>query len=91
MSKNETRDEVGSADDFIWVKEAERAILEGWNELEPIEPLGFPSRPVSLVDLEPANPHHIHPDFIQHCQAMENVDFEDSKDLGIGVWVVVVL
>ena len=64
MSENETRDEVGSADDVVWVKEAKRAILEGWNKSEPIEPLGFPPRPVSLVDLEPANPDDVHPDFV---------------------------
>ena len=87
VSRMKTRDEVGPADDVVWIEKAKCAILECWDELETVQPFGFPPSPVRLVKPEPADPKDVHPDFVRHCQSMENVESIYPKDLCIRIWV----
>ena len=83
----ETWNEVGPTDYVFRIKEAKRAILEAWDELDAIQPFCFPSGSVGFIDPEPANPEDIHRFLVNHCRSMENVESEDSEDPCIRVWV----
>ena len=55
---------MGPMDDVVWVKKPKRVVVEGWDKLDPIESLRFPSSSMSAINLEPPNPEDIHPLFV---------------------------
>lgn len=64
MSEIKARDKMGPMDDVVWVKKPKRVVVEGWDKLDPIESLRFPSSSMSAINLEPPNPEDIHPLFV---------------------------
>ena len=90
-TESETGDEVGPTDNVVWVEKAKSTILEGRDELEPVQPFCFPPSSVSIIKSEPTDPKHIHPDLVRHSWPMENVNAEHPKDSRIGIWMVVSL
>ena len=85
VSMVKTWDEVRPTDDVVGVKETKGSIFKTWDELDSIQPFGFPAGSVCFINLEPADPKDIHFGLICHLWSMENTEPVDPKDLRIGV------
>jgi len=82
----EAGDEVNTPDDVCRIEETECAIFVTRDKLDAVQPLRFPSRPMSSVDLEPMDPENVH---VRHVfqAGVKNLYPEDPKDTGIQIWV----
>lgn len=79
MAVVEARDEVDAADDICGVEETKCPLLVTRDKLDTVQPLCLPSCPMVPVDLEPADPQHVHVcRFVQRW--VQDPDLVDTED-----------